>query len=109
MKSLFQSIRTGVITKLALESQLGKFKHDKIQLTREYLARKLGQELYTKKLAELNFCIAVLESAVHQYDDLKLPLKTKQTVEANPDETPGYDSVSGRALDDDGLDLSTEN
>jgi hypothetical protein len=77
MKSLFQNIRSGVITLPALEAQLSTFRNSKVQLTREHLARKIGADLYTKKLAEINFCIEILNSIVLKYDDLKLPLKAQ--------------------------------
>ena len=78
MKSLFQNIRAGVITKPALQGQLAKFRHDRLQLTREHLARRLGADLYMKKLAEINFCIEMLQTVVDKYDDLKLPAKNRE-------------------------------
>lgn len=115
MKSLFQNIRAGVITKPACEEQLKKFKHDKIQLTRDYMARKLGKDLYTKKLAEFNFMVELLQSIVDKYDDLKLPLKAKpQRVGVEPETVPelpfneAFDPISGRELDDEGPNFSTE-
>jgi hypothetical protein len=77
MKSLFQNIRAGIITKPAIEMQLNKFQTDKITLTRTFLANQLGRDLYTKKLAEYNFCIEMLQCVIDKWDDLTLPLKTK--------------------------------
>lgn len=119
MKSLFQSIRSGVITKEACITQLAQFEHDKKQLTIDFLARKLGKDLYTKKLAETSFSIEMLKSIVDKYDDLrKTPLKTKpQRIGTEPDELDGetaFDQVSGvetnngRTLDDEGPNFSTE-
>lgn len=91
MKSLFQNIRSGTITKQACEQQVGKYKHDKMVLTREYLARHLGADLYRKKLAECNFAIELLQTIVDKFDDLKLPLKVaKHNAEEIEDEGPNY-------------------
>lgn len=77
MKSLFQNIRAGVITKPACEAQLNKFKSERNELTQDYLGRKMGHDLYRKKLADLNFCVEVLKSIVEKYETLRMPLKTK--------------------------------
>lgn len=77
MKGLFQNIRSGIITKPACETQLRKFKFDKMHLTSTFLDNKIGKDLYTKKLAELNFCVEMMQSIVDRYEDLRLPLKTK--------------------------------
>lgn len=75
MKSLFQNIRAGIITKPAVELQLSKFKADKLVLTRAFLAKKLGHDLYTKKLAEMNFCIETMQFIIDKWGDLALPLR----------------------------------
>lgn len=98
MKSLFQNIRTGVITKPAIESQLEKFRHEKLQLTRNHLARKIGADLYTKKLAEMNFCIEMLLSIVNKYDDLRLPLKVKPNIVGTNPDGEAFDPVCGLAV-----------
>lgn len=88
MKSLFQNIRAGVITKQACESQLGKYKLEKMHLTKLWTKKVLGRELYEKKLADINLGISLLECIVNSFDDLKLPLKseTQKRTEKNKNE-----------------------
>lgn len=77
MKSLFQSIRSGDITKQACISQLNKYQGDKIVLTRVYLAKQIGLELYTQRLESLKFSIDLLQMIVDKFDDFRLPLKNE--------------------------------
>lgn len=87
MKSLFQGIRSGMLTKEACESQLGKFKVEKMRLTSNFLAKRLGKELYGKELSKLNMSIDILQFIVDKWDDLKLPLKPLET---KPKPAPTY-------------------
>lgn len=99
MKSLFQNIRAGVITRPACEGQLAKFKFDKLTLTRAYLAKALGQELYSKKLAEMNFCIEMLQSIIDKWDDLRMPLKVKAVKPAPVSEVDTEDNWTNEGGD----------
>ena len=112
MKSLFQNIRAGNITKQACEMQLKSFKEQRNQLTKDMLGRRLGMDLYRKKLAEMDFCVEMLTSIIDKFDDLKQkPLKTKIPVESTESDNSAYDAVSGLEkgrIDDEGPNFSTE-
>lgn len=75
MKSLFQSIRSGSITKPECESRLNRFKSEKISITSMLVRRNIGKEMFTRRRNQLNFNISVLEYIIGAFDDLKLPLK----------------------------------
>ncbi len=75
MKSLFQNIRTGVITKAECEAQLNRFKIERQDLVGRLARKGIGRELFGKEIDKLNFSITLLEYLVNVFDDLKLPLK----------------------------------
>lgn len=76
---LCELIHSGVITKSAVIGQVAKFNIDKMETTRNFLARKIDRSAWEKRLAELNFCVTTLQTILDRWDDFKLPLKLKPT------------------------------
>lgn len=74
---LCELIHSGVITKVDVTVQVAKFKIDKMETTRNFLARKIDRSTWERRLAELAFCVATLETILDKWDDFKLPLKKK--------------------------------
>lgn len=78
MRSLFQNVRTGDLTRPALEHQLKKFQASKQELVRRLARRAIGRDLFDKEFGELQFNISILDVVLLMFDDLCMPLKIRQ-------------------------------
>lgn len=72
-KGLINRIRSGELTKPALESSKAKYEADKLECTRAFGAQRLGKDLYMKQISELNFAIELLHTLIDKFEDFKLP------------------------------------
>lgn len=78
-KGLCDRIRSGELTKPALESSCARYEAEKLECTRNFAAQRLGKELYQKQVSELNFAIELLHCLIDKFDDFKLPMKKELT------------------------------
>ena len=89
MKSLFQNIRTGIITKQECEADLNKLTLEKQELVKRLTRSGIGKELFEKERDKLLFMITLLQYLINVFDDLKLPLKVPKR-ELREEFTPDY-------------------
>lgn len=83
MKSLFHSIRAGLITREACQAQLARYQGERTSLIRLLAEQRLGIDLYKKRMSDLKFSMDLLQIIIVEYDKLKKPLKVPIKDKAN--------------------------